>query len=53
MAAYNCGHPSLLPIMLCTGYTLPIIWAVLVVFAAVTVLLLYLGLFQDRSQGRP
>jgi len=35
------------------GHTMPIIWAVLVVFAALTVLLLCLGLFQDRSRGRP
>src|SRR5512134_3701851 len=35
------------------GYTVPIIWAVLVLFAALTMLLLYLGLFQDRSRGRP
>ncbi len=35
------------------GYTVPIIWAVLALFAALTVLLLYLGLFQDRSRGRP
>jgi len=39
--------------MVCMGFTVPIIWAVLVLFAALTALLLYLGLFQDRSRGRP
>ena len=40
-------------IMIFMGSTVPIIWAVLVLFAALTALLLYLGLFQDRSRGRP
>jgi len=39
--------------MIFMGSTVPIIWAVLVLFAGLTVLLLYLGLFQDRSRGRP
>jgi hypothetical protein len=33
--------------------TVPIIWAVLGFLAILAVVLLYLGLFQDRSRGRP